>query len=512
MQKLDFVLRRFESAKKNKSEYEEVLKDAYTYSQPDKNYFNTMQGGRRSIKLYDSTAIIGVGTYADKVQQNIVPPWRKWFSLVAGSEIPDEVKLVAKPKLEEITKIIYEELNHSNFNTKINEAFQDVAISTGILTCQENISEGESSLVFDTIGVDDVALTASNNGAIEDVFRTLKLKARSVLDVVPNAKVPQRINDILKTNGETEITLIEGVIKIKNGYRHIIFTEKEKEILLDEDIDSSPFIVFRERSTTKGVYGHGRVIQILNDIKVLNKIVEMDLKNAGLAISGIYTAADDGVLNPYNVKLVPGTIIPVASNNTQSPSLRPLEKSSDFNIASVKIEQYQERIKTFLFGDSLGSIKAPVRTATEISARTNETQEMSNASYSRFQTELLEKLIKRIVDVLVKAGKIIPIKVNGKEITIKFTSPMAKQQDMIDVSIVTDFAQVMNGAGIPPEVIANDIKVEGVPLFVADTIGLPIALIRTEEEKEEREKAIMAQQQMEQAQMMQEEEQGGENA
>ena len=35
------------------------------------------------------------------------------------------------------------------------------------------------------------------------------------------------------------------------------------------------------------------------------------LKNASLAISGIYTAADDGVLNPNNIKITPGAIIPV---------------------------------------------------------------------------------------------------------------------------------------------------------------------------------------------------------
>ena len=46
------------------------------------------------------------------------------------------------------------------------------------------------------------------------------------------------------------------------------------------------------------------------DIKTLNKTLELLLKNASLAISGIYTAADDGVLNPNNIRITPGAIIP----------------------------------------------------------------------------------------------------------------------------------------------------------------------------------------------------------
>ena len=50
----------------------------------------------------------------------------------------------------------------------------------------------------------------------------------------------------------------------------------------------------------------------LPDIKTANKVVELILKNASIAVTGIWLADDDGVLNPANVKLVPGSIIPKA--------------------------------------------------------------------------------------------------------------------------------------------------------------------------------------------------------
>ena len=85
MANVDKLLKRHEKAEANLNEYRSVLEDAYTYALPDKGYFNTLSGGKRTTKVYDSTAILGLGTYADKVQQNLVPPWRKWFILVPGS-------------------------------------------------------------------------------------------------------------------------------------------------------------------------------------------------------------------------------------------------------------------------------------------------------------------------------------------------------------------------------------------------------------------------------------------
>ena len=483
MTKIDKLIKRHKAAKGAFNEYKSVLEDAYTYALPDKGYFDTLTGGRRTTKIYDSTAILGLGTYADKVQQNLVPPWRQWFILQPGSEIPEEMHETLQPQLDAISDVLYDHINHSNFNTKMNEALQDVGISTGILTCEEGDGV-ESSLTFDTPSVEDVVFEQSPSGIIENFFNPFKIKIRDIEDTIMGAKLTPTLEKMLREDQDAEVELIECITKNKDRkFDHTIFYEEDKEIIYDVVDDSSPYIAFRERVTSKGVYGMGRVIQLLYDIKVLNKISEMDLKNAGLAISGVYTAVDDGVLNPYNVKLEPGTVIPVQSNSNGAPSLRALERSGDFNVAQLKIDQKQELITKTLFGMPLGSVtKTPVRTATEVNERSSETFEMTSAAFSRFQTELLERLIKRMVDVLQKAGKIAPIVVDGKEITIKFTSPLAKQQDRTDIGVVTEYAQVMAATGIPLNELANKIKFEEIPGYVAENMGLPSKLIRTEEE------------------------------
>jgi len=496
---VDTLKKRHKRAKASFNEYRSVLEDAYRYALPDKGYFNTLSNGKRTTTIYDSTAILGLGTFADKLQQNLVPPWRKWFMLIPGSEIPEETHDAIQPKLDSITEVLYDHINHSNFNTKINEAFQDVGISTGIITCEEGDGV-ESSLEFDSVSVEDVVFEQSPNGILEHFYRNLKYKIRDVKEAIPNARFNERMTKMLEENDIQEITFVECVVKNSDlKYQHSIYLEEDDFMVYEVVDDTSPYIAFRERATSKGSYGLGRIIQLLPDIKVLNKISEMDLQNAGLAISGVYTAADDGVLNPYNVRLVPGTVIPVGSNNNANPSLRPLDRAGDFNIAALKIEQKQELITRTLFGMPLGSItRTPVRTATEVDARTNENFEMTSAAFSRFQTELLERLIKRMVDVLQKAGKIAPIVLDGKEITIKFTSPLARQQDQVDIGVITQFAQTLLATGIPQETLGQSIKFEDVPQYIAENMGVPNKLIRTEDEinamKVQQAQAIAAQQ------------------
>ena len=61
-------------------------------------------------------------------------------------------------------------------------------------------------------------------------------------------------------------------------------------------------------------YGRGPVLYALPDIKTLNKVVELTLKNASISIGGVFTAVDDGVLNPQTISIVPGAVIGVSSN------------------------------------------------------------------------------------------------------------------------------------------------------------------------------------------------------
>ena len=83
----------------------------------------------------------------------------------------------------------------------------------------------------------------------------------------------------------------------------------------------NPFVAFRWLKLPNETYGRGPVAKALPDIRTANKVVELILKNASIAATGIWQAEDDGVLNPATIRLVPGAIIPKAAG---SAGLTPL--------------------------------------------------------------------------------------------------------------------------------------------------------------------------------------------
>ena len=86
----------------------------------------------------------------------------------------------------------------------------------------------------------------------------------------------------------------------------------ENNIVARGTFETNPYIIFRWSVVSGELYGRSPILRALPDIKTANKVVELVLKNATIAVSGIWQADDDGVINLANINLTPGAIIPKA--------------------------------------------------------------------------------------------------------------------------------------------------------------------------------------------------------
>jgi hypothetical protein len=80
----------------------------------------------------------------------------------------------------------------------------------------------------------------------------------------------------------------------------------------------------------------------------------------------MWQADDDGVLNPANIGLKPGAIIPKAVG---SAGLSPLEALGKFDVSQLVLDDLRARIRRALLSDKLGAIDGPRMTATEVVER-----------------------------------------------------------------------------------------------------------------------------------------------
>jgi hypothetical protein len=489
----DRMLKRINKARQNKSsQWESHLRECYRYALPESQTFDHFSPGQKKREyVYDSTAEYALEDYASRMESQLVPAWRKWFMLEAGNEVPEKEKAKVEEYLEEATDIIFHHINHSNFNGQIKETFLDLGISTGSIIVEEG--DGiQSALNFRSVSLSEVLIEKSALGIVETVWREIKVNVQDIKYIWPNATLNEKLNQMLNDN--PEVDLIEGVVKDeKTGmYITMLLDEKNKDVLLEEQDDSSVWIVFRESTIPGEVYGRGRIMRALPDIKTLNKMVEDHLRAAAFTANPIFTATDDGIINPYTVSLQPGTVMPVGSNDRGNPSLAPLVTGGDYNVLQYDISRLQESIRTVMISKPFGSINdTPVRTATEMSIRDADTQATAGSATGKLQTELLERLLNQVVKVLVRLGKLVPMKIDGKEITIKFTSPMARQQDSDEIMQFMKTMEILQM--FPPEVVQREIKVEDGPGYIIDKMGIPKTFKRSDLEKKELDEQQQAQ-------------------
>ena len=293
-----------------------------------------------------------------------------------------------------------------------------------------------------------------------------------------------------------EIELIEATVlnPDRGDFQYYVIWPEGKAQLLTRTMKSSPWIVARYMKVAGEIYGRGPLVTAIPDIKTLNKTLELLLKNASLSIAGVYTAADDGVLNPQTIRIVPGAIIPVARNGgPQGESLRMLPRSGDFNVSQIVINDLRMNIKKIMLDDTLPPDNMSARSATEVAERMKELAQNLGAAFGRLITETMYPLISRVLSVMDERGMIeLPLKVNGLEVRVTPVSPIAQAQNMGDVEKVTQWAQIAASLG-PEGQMA--VKTGAIADFIADKLGVPASLRTTPQEREQ-----MMQQAMEMAQ------------
>ena len=222
----------------------------------------------------------------------------------------------------------------------------------------------------------------------------------------------------------------------------------------------------------------------MGQLKTLNKTLELLLKNASIACAGVYTAADDGVINPSNIRITPGSIIPVARNGgPQGASLAPLPRSGDFNVSQIVINDLRVNIKKTLLDDTLPPDNMSARSATEIVERMKELAQNLGAAFGRLITETMVPIITRVLFIMDEKGLIqLPLKVNGLEVKVVPVSPLAKAQNLEEINEIMQFFQIANSLG--PGGVA-ELKPDAIATYIGDKLGVPSNLRTSPEEKQQ---------------------------
>jgi hypothetical protein len=476
---LQSVLNRYERARARRGTWESHWQECYDYALPGRGGFTYAHtpGDKRTDHLYDGTALDAVDQLAASLLGNLTPPWTPWFGFKPGPDLtPAEADALA-PVLEDAAKIVQAHFDRSNFSVEMHQCYLDLVVGgTAALFFEETAPGSFSAFQFTAVPLTDIALEEGENGYLDGIFRTLALTLGQIRDRYPQAFLPPRVIREGERDEQARFKVIESVLPrgLIYDYHAILIGDGGPVLLTQGSFQSSPAIAFRWMKSPGEMYGRSPIMKALPDIKTANKVVELILKNASIAAAGIWQADDDGVLNPANIELTPGAIIPKAVG---SQGLKALEMPGRFDVSQLVLDDLRARIRHALLTDKLGQVSSARMTATEVLERSAEMALLLGATYGRLQCELLTPLIRRAFSILRRRGEIPDISLDGRYVTLDYRMPLARAQGQRGIQNVLSWigsVTAMGAEGLSAVDLPRTARVLG------DALGVPSDLIRKE--------------------------------
>lgn len=511
-QKVKKLLRRGKDAWEDKELWRSILEDAYELASPMRNVYDRPSPGQRKMdRVFDSTLPQALFRFSSRLQSELTPPLQKWGNLVPGPLVPEELKEELTGKLQVLRDIFFATLATSNWDTAVHEYWLELGIGTAAMLVLEG--DDETPIHFVVVPQPFFALEEGPYGGISAVFRKYKMSVRNIeptwSDIFEGEAdgQPDGWALWLEDQADSKVEIQEITYqdhKTKKWYYDVIICAKvgnsgEEELrAVARTYNENPWVVSRWSRNAFEVQGRGPVLLALPDAKVLNKTKELILQNASLAVVGVWTGVDDGVLNPRTVAFKPGAVIPVASNGGgRGPSLQSITPGGEFDVAQLIIEDHQLAVKRALFDDQLPSETGAVRSATEIIQRSQEIQSMIESPFARLHQEFIRPLFQRVLSILaVKGllGDLSAVKVDGAVIDIQMTSQLAQAENL---KALNNYVQMLELSQtlLGPEVTNLGVKTEQGPAFIGRHLGVDSNQLRSQAERD----GLAQQQQQQQA-------------
>lgn len=466
------TLSQFQTARAERRNWEPQWQDCYDYVLPYRNAF-AAASERKYDHLFDGTAADAVDQLAASLLAQLTPPWSRWFGFKPGPMMTPEQRTQSAQMLETAQQKLQSHFDRSNFAVEMHQAFLDlVTAGTGTLAFEESMPGDYSAFRFTAVPLADLVLREGAWGQLNTTFRQLRLMPSQIAARYAGAEFPPALEKAMRQHADDLQSVLEFVVPDGNGFLSgAIWQGSSAELLFEKRVSSSPFLHFRWLKSPGETYGRSPVMKALPDIKTANKVVELVLKNASIAVTGIWQAEDDGVMNPANIKLVPGAIIPKAVG---SAGLTPLGAPGKFDVSQLVLTDLRNNIRRALLVDQLGPVANYRMTATEVLQRSTESARILGATYGRLQSELLTPLIMRGLSILQRRGEIPPFQVDGQLVELHYSSPLAQAQSQRDGQNVLAWVGAVETLGAQGTATLNAPEIIR---WFADMYGVPPALL-----------------------------------
>jgi hypothetical protein len=500
--KAKMILERYASLRTERQNWESHWQDVADYMLPRKADItkNRSKGDKRHELIFDGTATHALELLAASLHgmlTNTVSPW--FYLKYKNDELNQEDE--AMEWLEDCTRVLNQAFNRSNFQQEIFELYHDlIAFGTAALFIAE---DDENEIRFKNIHISEIYITENEKGNVDSLTRKFKMQAKNIYNAFPNVQLPEELEKKINNAPYDNINIIHSVYPSteygNNKYVSCYVHEDSGFLLSEKGFKEFPYAVPRYLKSSNETYGRSPAMNALPDVKMLNLMSKTSIKAAQKQIDPPLMVPDDGFLMP--IRTVPGGLNYYRAGTRER--IEPLNIGANNPVGIQMEDQRRDAIRQNFFVDQLISVQGPQMTATEVIQRNEEKMRILGPVLGRLQSELLQPLITRCFNILLRNNKFkeIPDFIGNQNIEIEYVSPLAKAQKTGELNSLIRGIEIMGSLqNIAP--VFDYLDTDNLVNHIKDVLGIPAKILRSKGEvqqiRAEQQNQMMQQQEMQQ--------------
>jgi len=500
MPDINSLLKRFDKLKMRRTQWEPFFRDVRDYIRPRKGKVDSstfQYGQQQTNRRFDSTATEANRLLALSMQNSLCPSSVIWYKL----KIPDAhpmAELNHDPQVQEwfdaVCEKMFYTMHQSNFYSVIGEAFLDYT-SFGticVMIDEDDLTHPSfNGVVYKSMPIGEFVFAEDRRGVPDTLFWEYKMTARQAMQQFGLKNLPEVIRENVTEKPDEEYDFVRAVVpsedyysKKRRGKESKAWTAIDifahgKEKIAESGYNEFPYAIGRFAKESGELWGRSPADVAMADIKVLNKIRELELRALNKAVDPPLIAPHQGIVGAF--KLIPGAI-----NYSREPErIKFLPFEGRFDLTNLKGDELKRGIRSMFMADQLIMPEKPNMTAQEVIELREQFQRMLGPTVSRFESEVLMPIVLRTFGIGYRTGLFpnSPEQLYGLgEVDVEFVGSLAKAQKLSDVSAITQwFGMLGQAAQFNPEVI-DIVDFEEALRILGDRLMVPGSAMKSEED------------------------------
>lgn len=435
------------------------------------------------------------------MQSGLASPGRNWFTLTLSNTRLRTVERV-KAWVGQCEEIMDAQMLASNFyDSFVDMQEEELAFGTAAMLIE---ADPDDVFICRTLTIGEYAIDADNRGRVRGFARALTFTAQQLVSEFGIGKLPEEARSCVtdrERRGSGEMYPVYHLIQPNERYQAdtpgpagMAYQSlwwmpgyAEPDFLRVSGYEEFPFIVGRWKVIGSDIYGRKHPGELaIDDVRTLQEL-ERDARRA------IERTVTPPLLAPHALKpklrMGPNGVTWYNELTGAPPVIQSLyQVNFDYNAAEAKIERLKAQIERAFYVDLFrlwSSMRRQGITATQVSAEESEKAYILAPVTMRQTSEVLDKCIIRIFNIMLRAGRFPPPppELAGTDIRIEYVSEFALLQKRAArsgiaelIAVSGQLAQLEAAAGRAPESL-DRIDADEVIETVSEMYGIKSGIV-----------------------------------